>query len=117
MRQNIGTVAVIQIGLFLSATLAAIIGGAWNSVLNVNYNYHATLAEAKSSMLGTGKTTTQFDTLQKSLLALKQSRLKFAIVVSVIGLVIMILWTLFVQRLDPNLVSVLEKQFLPSSTN
>jgi len=110
-RQPLGTVALIQVGLFLSATLASIIGGAWTNVVSGDFDSSLTLAH----MVATANAETgsaRYKALRQSytdnIRDVKDRNMKYAIFVTVIGLLIMVAWTLFVQQLDPDLVSYVE---------
>jgi hypothetical protein len=114
LKQRIGTVALIQIGFFLSAAIASMIGGAWTNVMQSDFNAN-TSVERENLHLITTATSTPYNIKAKALQDFKDSaskaknrNLRYALFVTTIGLIIIIGWTLFVQEIDPTLVSYIE---------
>jgi len=106
-KQRLGTIAVIQIGLFLSATVASMIGGAWQTVMQSDFDVttEQDLLKISSSSEVDQKLAQQ---LRINAQSVKSRNLRYAIFVTLIGLIIVIGWTLFVQELDPTLISYVE---------
>lgn len=89
--QTIGSVAALQIGIFLSATISYLIGGAWTNVVQSDFDSVITSIQLSSS-------PESLIRYKESLQTAKQKNLRYAIWVTVVGIAVMILWTLFVQR-------------------
>lgn len=89
--QSIGSVAALQIGIFLSATISYLIGGAWTNVVQSDFDSGITSIQLSSS-------PESLIRYKESLQTAKQKNLRYAIWVTVVGIAVMILWTLFVQR-------------------
>lgn len=112
-KQRLGTIAVIQIGLFLSATLASVIGGAWTNVMQSDFDDSIEHLTAQMATSGDPAVTAQAkaEALQRYTASAQRSKrrnLQYALFVTAIGLIIIIGWTLFVQEIDPSLISYVE---------
>lgn len=150
-KQKFTTVTLIQLGFFLSATLATIIGGAWTNVLQSNFlssvsdrpstgiptHLASTLlqeADAPNSntnwqpsssqqpLRQAAKTTSTLTFLNAFLeheqklkanytatvIDAKKANFRYAMIVTLVGILIMVAWTLFLQEINPSLVSSIE---------
>lgn len=108
-KQKFGTVAIIQVGLFLSATLAAVIGGAWTSLVQSNYNATNQIQLSLASTISDDEHRQRMmQRIQSSTANSSQKHLRYALIVTIVGLAVIIAWTLLVQEIDPNLVSSVE---------
>jgi hypothetical protein len=99
MKRRIGIIAVNQIGLFLSAVMAFLIGGAWNNYVQSSFEVSSAML-AQKHFEGTSNDAAFHLEIVKNT---NTKNLRYALIVTGIGLVIMVAWTFFVQEIDPDL--------------
>lgn len=123
MKQDFATVALVQFGVFLAATMSYLVGAAWSDVVQSNFtadsqaevsNKLTTLVHSPNSHLFALNTTggnnlLQFATQSQIVSDVAKQRnrgkIRYAILITVVGVLIMVLWTLLIQSYDPAIVN------------
>jgi hypothetical protein len=100
MKRRLGIIAVNQIGLFLSAVMAFLIGGAWNNYVQSSFEVSSAMLAQKQFGATNSDAALHLEIVKNT----NVKNLRYAIIVTAIGLVIMVAWTFFVQEIDPDLV-------------
>ena len=99
-KHKIGVIAVNQLGLFLSAVMAFLIGGAWNNYVQSSFQVSSEKSMQQHFALTDAVTRQHLEVLQNT----NTKNLRYALIVTAVGLIIMVAWTAFVQEIDPDLV-------------
>jgi hypothetical protein len=113
-KQKISSIALVEMGIFLGGTLAYMIGSAWTNVAQDSFQIPVNLQRFKMTLplVQSGALPPALDTATKTyhedLKTAKRKALWYAIGITLLGLVLMVGFILFVQELDPTLVSKIQ---------
>lgn len=116
-KHKISSIALVEMGIFLGGTLAYMIGSAWTNVAQDSFQTPVNLQRFKMTLplVHSGALPPALDTAteiyHEDLQTAKRKALWYAIGITLLGLVLMVGFILFVQELDPTLVSKIQSGY------